>query len=223
MVINLLEREDRLVSFVRHWSWLEVELSEGILHNVPHTGCGLAHIKAIRKGLEHAEWCMVLEDDAILTCDKQYFLNIIHTLTQSITWDAVFLGASSHLEYPEPKNVTKINEYCFTCESTKSIRNCSAMLWSRRCLPLLEEYESILSTGCIFPIDRMLLSHEYPWHLENMKWSTPCPSRLKIVPHVWICKDSLVIQQPGVISDQTGEANINLRDDYLTKLYEKAK
>jgi GR25 family glycosyltransferase involved in LPS biosynthesis len=222
LVINLAHRTDKLDCFLQHWSWLVTERSEGILHSVPHTGCGLAHIAAIRKGLQYHEWCLILEDDAILNCEKEYFIGKINQVTQNLYWDAVFLGACSHLDFAEPSSVKKIDDTFFMCESTKSIRCCVAMLWSRNALPMLEKYESLLLEGHIFPIDRLLLSGEYPW--ENVeKWNTsPMSICMNHKSKVLICKEQLVTQQLKVRSDNTNEENEDLRDNYLQQLYQRA-
>lgn len=227
LVINLPTRPERMASFEEKWKWLPHERVEGIFSNVPHTGCGLAHIRAIRKGLGEAEWCLVLEDDARLLCSPLYFMGRIQEALSGIdSWDAVFLGAASHTVFPQPERIQKVSDHFFTCSRTKSIRSCSAMLWSRSALPLLEEFERILQEGHSFAIDRYLTSHRYPWVYEpaDDSWDEDAESRLFLIekiPRVWICSEHLVYQEPGIHSDNTGEAAGDYRESsiqYLQKL-----
>jgi len=220
LVINLPSRSDRMELFKEHWNWLKYEQVDGILSDILHTGCGLAHVNAIRRGLLSHEWCLVLEDDARLGCSKEVFLERIEEATQDLSWDAVFLGANSHTIFPEPKKIERVSISFFRSSKTKSIRNCTAMLWSRRALPLLLEFERILNEGHVFPIDRMLLSFAYPWvctrttgdEAEHSTDITP-------IPVVWICRDCLVIQEVGLLSDNELTPREDLTDSYLEQLF----
>jgi GR25 family glycosyltransferase involved in LPS biosynthesis len=220
VVINLSSRPDRMELFGRHWDWLEYERIDGVVSDIPHTGCGLAHVNAIRQGLCDHEWCLILEDDARLSCSRDVFLHRIEEATASIEWDAVFLGANSHKIFPEPEKIERVSGSFFMCSKTKSIRSCTAMLWSRRALPLIAEFERILREGHVFPIDRMLISFTYPWvctrttgdEAEHTTEITP-------VPVVWVCKDGLVIQEVGLLSDNELELRECLADSYLEHLF----
>ena len=220
LVINLPSRSDRMELFKQHWNWLKYEQVDGILSDILHTGCGLAHVNAIRQGLLTHEWCLVLEDDARLNCSKEMFLQRIEEATRDLSWDAVFLGANSHNIFPEPEKIERISGSFFRCSKTKSIRNCTAMLWSRRALPLITEFERILKEGYVFPIDRMLLSFAYPWvctrttgdEAEHSTDITPTPV-------VWICRDCLTIQEVGLLSDNELIPREDLTDSYLEYLF----
>ena len=72
IVINLPFRSERMELFKKHWDWLNYEQIDGIISDTLHTGCGLAHVNAIREGLRSHEWCLILEDDARLNCSKRY-------------------------------------------------------------------------------------------------------------------------------------------------------
>ena len=162
LVINLQSRIDRLISFIEHWTeYGPIERIDGVLSHIPHTGCGLAHINAIRAGLKDNEWCLVLEDDARLTSSIDEFKSMIEEATKH-DCDAVFLGANVDLLFPDPESVEIVSESFMKVSRTKSIRSCTAMLWSRRSLPLVDEFERILKDGHVFPIDRMLSSFAYP-------------------------------------------------------------
>ena len=224
IVINLIDRNDRLDQFISEWSWLDFDVCEGIRDKILHKGCGLAHIKAIREGLKNNEWCLILEDDAILNCSRDKFLSIIEDVTKQVTWDAVFLGAISDNKFSAPKKIVHVHSLFFQACETKSLRSCSAMLWSRNCLKVIDEYEKILNQNYIFAIDRMLTSHYYPWIFENNEWDE-CEVAIKIdiIPNVWICKDCLVTQRVGILSDNTNEVSINYEDNikYTNYLYNK--
>lgn len=216
IVINLPSRPDRMELFKQHWDWLEYERMDGILSEILHTGCGLAHVNAIRRGLLDHEWCLVLEDDARLTCSRDVFLHRIEEATKLIKWDAVFLGANSHRIFPEPQKIERVSDSFFKCSKTKSIRNCTAMLWSRRALPLIDEFERILNEGYVFPIDRMLLSFAYPWVCTR---TTGDESEHAIditpTPNVWVCEECLAFQEVGLLSDNELVPREDLSDSCL--------
>jgi GR25 family glycosyltransferase involved in LPS biosynthesis len=221
IVINLKSRPERLKKFQNYWSsFLDFEVSDGILHDVPHTGCGLAHIAAIRKGLQHSEWCLILEDDAELDCPISEFLDKIDNAVKLLpAWGAVNLGAVSHLRFDKPECVTKINDHFFKVSRTKSLRSCTAMLWSHYALPFINTYEQILLNGHIFPIDRMLFAWKYPWILDTFGEGDECFNSIQInVPDIYISRKCLVIQKI-TLSDNTGILSEDLRDDYLEKLF----
>jgi hypothetical protein len=224
LVINLKDRIDRLELFKKEWSWLPFEVSEGIRDEILHKGCGLAHINAIRKGLSENEWCLILEDDAVLNCTRKVFLEQIQLVTQSpIQWDAVFLGANSHTLFPKPTHIKRVNNDFFKVSKTKSIRSCTAMLWSRNSFPLLESYEKILKKDVIFAIDRMLTSQCYPWELKDEEWDeSQYTETIDVLPNVWICKNCLVLQREGLYSDNTLKNAFNYDDKsvYLNTLYD---
>ena len=65
VVINLPERIERLQNMKNQFGLFIV--SNGVKHSMPHTGCALAHIQAIRKALQNGEeYCLIMEDDCIL-------------------------------------------------------------------------------------------------------------------------------------------------------------
>ena len=220
IVINLHFRSERMELFKQHWNWLNYERIDGVISDTLHTGCGLAHMNAIRRGLLTHEWCLILEDDARLNCSKDIFLERIEEATRDLSWDAVFLGANSHTIFPEPEKIERVSGSFFRCSKTKSIRSCTAMLWSRRALPLITEFERILKEGYVFPIDRMLLSFAYPWvctrttgdEAEHSTEITPTPV-------VWICRHCLAIQEVGLLSDNELIPREVLYDSYLEYLF----
>jgi hypothetical protein len=220
LVINLPFRSDRMELFNQHWNWITYERSDGLLSDILHTGCGLAHVNAIRKGLRSHEWCLVLEDDARITCSREVFLQRIEEATADIIWDAVCLGANSHRIFPEPESVERISASFFKCSKTKSLRSCTAMLWSRRALPLLDEFERILNDGHLFPIDRMLLSFAYPWVCTRTT-GDEAEDTTDIIPTpvVWVCRECLAIQEVGLLSDNELVPREDLYDSYLEYLF----
>jgi hypothetical protein len=206
--------------FDQHWKWLPYERIDGLLSTILHTGCGLAHVTAIRAGLRSHEWCLVLEDDARLTCSREVFLQRIEEATANLTWDAVCLGANSHRLFPEPESIERVSASFFTCSPTKSLRSCTAMLWSRRALPLLDDYERILKEGHVFPIDRMLFSGAYPWVCTRITGDeADHASTLTPRPVVWVCRDCLAIQEVGLLSDNELVPREVLLDSYLDHLF----
>ena len=220
VVINLVSRPDRMKLFKDHWDWLDYDRVDGVVSDTLHTGCGLAHVNAIRWGLRDHEWCLVLEDDARLACTRETFIDYIKEATTFIEWDAVFLGANSHPIFPEPETVEHTSPSFFKCSKTKSIRNCTAMLWSRRALPLIAEYERILKEGHVFPIDRMLLSFSYPWICTRTS-GDEAEDAIDITPTpvAWVCKDCPALQEVGLLSDNELRPREDVIDSYLEYLF----
>jgi len=221
LVINLPHRKDRLESFMKHWDWIgNIDVIDGVLSDTLHTGCGLAHINAIRKGLSNADWCLVLEDDAKLNCSPSDFLNSVNEAAARTEWDAVMLGPNSHRQFHAPSDVFSISPNFIKVSCTKSIRSCTGMLWSKRALPLIQEYSRLLNQGHIFPIDRMITSFKYPWICTRDTWDeAPNAVPIEPLPILWISSRVLVFQEPGIFSDNTYAAS----DDFLSDSVEYMK
>ena len=223
LVINLPHRRDRLELFKKHWDWLgHIDVVDGIFSDVLHTGCGLAHISAIRKGLGGADWCLVLEDDARLNCERTDFLRMIHEAALRCTeWDAVMLGPNSHRLFAPPDDVRTVSANFLKVSCTKSIRNCTGMLWSKRARPLVQEYSNILNQGYVFPIDRMITSFKYPW-ICTRDTGDEAPGAVPIcpLPNVWMSSRVLVFQEPGILSDNTHDRSGDFLDDSIVYMKE---
>lgn len=223
LVINLELRLDRLKLFMEHWAaYGLIERVDGVLTDIPHTGCGLAHINAIRIGLKDNDWCLILEDDARLMCSVDKFKLIIEEASQH-NCDAIFLGANVDLLFSDPDSVHIMSANFMKVSRTKSIRSCTAMLWSKRSLPLVNEYERILKSGIVFPIDRMLTSFAYPWIVTHTNGDeAPNCKLINPLPSVLICKKSLVIQEVGIFSDNTHDLSEDVSKgttEFLNNLY----
>jgi len=228
LVINLPHRRDRLDSFMKHWNWLgHIDVVDGVLSDTLHTGCGLAHINAIRKGLSNAHWCLVLEDDARLNCSRSDFLNAVNEAAgQCIEWDVVMLGPNSHRLFHAPSEVFSISPNFIKVSCTKSIRSCTGMLWSKNAIPLIQEYSRLLNQGYVFPIDRMITSFKYPWVCtRDTGDEAPNAVTIEPLPNLWISSRVLVFQEPGIFSDNTYAASHDFLSDsveYMKELCTRA-
>jgi hypothetical protein len=145
VVINLPHRKDRLDRIMKDWP--EAQVVPGVIHEMPHTGCGLAHIGAIRKGLETSPVCLVLEDDAELVVPRADVDDFIKNLKPR-GWDVISLGTQHDNTDPEARSVDTL-KFCrkdemVQCEPTSRLVSTHACLWSVSALPLLEEYEVAL-------------------------------------------------------------------------------
>ena len=212
---------------MKHWEWLgHIDVVDGVLSDTLHTGCGLAHINAIRKGLSNAHWCLVLEDDARLNCSPLEFLNAVYEAVARTEWDVVMLGPNSHRLFHAPSEVFSISTNFIKVSCTKSIRSCTGMLWSKRALPLIQEYSRLLNQGYVFPIDRMITSFKYPW-ICTRDTGDEAPNAIPIspLPNVWISSRVLVFQEPGIFSDNTYAASHDFLSDsvdYMKELCTRA-
>ena len=228
LVINLPHRRDRLDMFMKHWEWLgHIDVVDGVLSDTLHTGCGLAHINAIRKGLSNARWCLVLEDDARLNCSNTDFLNAVNEAAGQCTeWDVVMLGPNSHRLFHAPTEIYQVSPNFIKVSCTKSIRSCTGMLWSKRAMPLIQEYSRLLNQGHVFPIDRMITSFKYPW-VCTRDTGDEAPNAVSIypLPNLWISSRVLVFQEPGIFSDNTYAASHDFLSDsveYMKELCTRA-
>ena len=213
---------------MKHWEWIgNIDVVDGVLSDRLHTGCGLAHINAILKGLSNADWCLVLEDDARLNCSRSEFLTAMNEAVQRCNdWDAVILGPNSHRIFSPPSDVVSVSTNFIKVSCTKSIRSCTGMLWSKNALPLIQEYSKILNQGCVFPIDRMITSFKYPW-ICTRDTGDEAPNAVPIcpLPNLWISSRVLVFQEPGIFSDNTYAASHDFLSDsveYMKELVSRA-
>lgn len=214
--------------FMKHWNWLgHIDVVDGVLSDTLHTGCGLAHINAIRKGLSNASWCLVLEDDARLNCSNTDFLNSVNeAVTRYTEWDAVMLGPNSHRLFHAPTEIYQVSTNFIKVSSTKSIRNCTGMLWSKNAIPLIQEYSRLLNEGYVFPIDRMITSFKYPW-ICTRDTGDEAPNAVPIypLPNLWISSRVFVFQESGIFSDNAYAISDDLLSDsveYMKELVSKA-
>jgi GR25 family glycosyltransferase involved in LPS biosynthesis len=213
---------------MKHWNWLgHIDVVDGVLSDTLHTGCGLAHINAIRKGLSNASWCLVLEDDARLNCSNTDFLNSVNeAVTRYTEWDAVMLGPNSHRLFHAPTEIYQVSTNFIKVSSTKSIRNCTGMLWSKNAIPLIQEYSRLLNEGYVFPIDRMITSFKYPW-ICTRDTGDEAPNAVPIypLPNLWISSRVFVFQESGIFSDNAYAISDDLLSDsveYMKELVSKA-
>jgi GR25 family glycosyltransferase involved in LPS biosynthesis len=236
IVINLPERTDRLESFYKIWPW-NFSVSEGVKHEVPHSGCGLAHVKAIRKALATPEpYCLVVEDDAEFIGDFTELEKVIVELGKhSDEWDCVLLSVEcDKANQSPPSTVVRVHPYCIQVSSTYAISTTTACLWSRSALPLLDEYERALQTGSFIPIDRFLLADSWDqdsWKIIEEKnilafstepWKRASRDSYWNMPRVWIC-DAPVSYQLYQSDKHTSSNNpyngVGLKHKSETKLF----
>jgi hypothetical protein len=217
LVINLPHRKDKLDLFMQRWSWLgDIEVVPGQRSDIPHTGCGLAHVLAAKIGLSNSEWCLVFEDDAEIDCSHQEFLDGVHEATSRVSeWDCVLLSPA-HMVDPvsvdtAPLRITRrISDSFVTCPPNKSLSSTACLLWSKTALPMIAEYETLLKDEHIFPIDRAIMfqrwesKHQTGFHTPTWipKYDTV---ELKNKLNVWIKIKHIVFQTPGIVSDNTLE------------------
>jgi len=218
VVINLPHRKDRLDRIMKDWP--EAQVVPGVIHEMPHTGCGLAHIGAIRKGLETSPVCLVLEDDAELVVPRADVEDFIKNLKPR-GWDVISLGTQHDNTDPEARSVDTL-KFCrkdemVQCEPTSRLVSTHACLWSVSALPLLEEYEDALEKGAFLPIDRLIFNNR--WHPDDKSSWEPClelalkglkpPHITWNVPRSWSTLRMMFVQQFGNLSDHTNKVNLD--------------
>jgi len=225
MVINLPERKDRLESMRRQFGKFTVV--EGIRHPMPHTGCGLAHIDAIQKGLASKEWCLVLEDDCTLLVSLEEFEKLVEELACE-DFDVCVLNPNhdtlGELKMGLGEIKIKKSGKLFQTNPTNRLVSTHAYIAKRSILPKLEEFERVLLRNDIFlPIDRLFFAdHWDPKELTTfercllqkkppyIKWTTP---RTKI-----FIETMVVVVSDTFVSDHTGEKFPDIKID-TQKLY----
>lgn len=224
VVINLPHRTDRLEKIMKDWP--EALVVPGVIHSMPHTGCGLAHINAIRTGLKNAPVCLVLEDDAHLLVSRSDVELFMSNLKLGF-WDVISLGTQHDNTDPEARSVESL-EFCIRdgmvqCEPTSRLVSTHACIWSVDALPLLQEYEDALMKGAFLPIDRLIFNHR--WHPDDKSSWEPClelalkgvkpPPIYWNVPRSWSSLKMMFVQLYGDVSDHTNKANEDYTDQNL--------
>ena len=222
LVINLPERTDRLRNFKQHWSWLgNIRVSAGVRHPTPHSGCGYAHIRAIREGLKRSEVCLILEDDAHFDGDRDEFKRVLTTLAKEDEWDAIVFGVEGDGANRRPQKAVRVHPLCIQLEPSEVPSATHAVMWRRSALPLLYEYEKILDAQYFLPIDRMLFMdawcHEVWARWDGVptasdialhSWKGPSNDLVWNTPRTWICDHPdmvKLIQIEEFVSDHTHE------------------
>jgi hypothetical protein len=220
VVINLPHRSDRLEKILKVWP--DARVVPGVIHDMPHTGCGLAHVSAIREGLKDSEMCLVLEDDAELIVPKSYVEYFISCLKIG-NWDVISLGTQHDYSGDSPLKICSFQGRV-QVEPTSRLISMQACVWNRDALPLLDEYEDALRKGAFFPIDRMIFSNS--WCPEDQSTWEPCidlaltKSLQKIMPPAiswqtprsWTSRQ-MFEQRRNDISDQTKTFRVELEKE----------
>jgi len=209
-------RKDRLETMLAVWP--EACIQSGIIASMPHTGCALAHIQAIKKGLAQNNVCLVLEDDAELLVPKEEFLRIVHDIAQDHEhFDAcVICPNHDDIVTNQPNfKVYKKSRNCFQTPPTNYLISTHCVLYTSKALPLFEEYEKRLLAEYIFlPIDRFLFTNE--WDPHNASTWEPCifEKNFKMPqlvtwtqPNTWFYVNDIVRQNSQSISDHTKQIN----------------
>lgn len=223
LVINLPEHTERLQSFQENWNWLgDIEVVPGVRHAIPHSGCGLAHVNAVRRGLAESEVCLVFEDDARFDGDRDEFLNILKTLPDcSSQWDAIVLGVEGDGARRDPVSALRVHPLCLQLSPSEVPSQTHVVMWSRSALPIIAEYEKIIMDGYFLPIDRFLFMDSWyhqvwaRWEpirtskeIANSPWLAPSNDLLWNIPRTWICDHpsmSKLIQSDMFMSEHSGK------------------
>jgi len=243
IVINLPWRHDRLAEFTKKWP-VDFLVQEGVTHRMPHTGCGLSHVNAIRKGLNSTgnNTVLVLEDDCDLDINFDLFCDLLEEVDSHYDdFDVIVFDPSHDDSSSKPIEdlcVKRVFGNCVKVEPNTRLIGCHCCLWSKRALPMLEEYENALKKYYFLPIDRMIFNNKWSsadletWErcIDNMFKSSknsnhvvPMPPDLQWTPPTtWVCTDHVVKLRPSV-SDHTREVNNMPNADVLMKKLKSAK
>jgi GR25 family glycosyltransferase involved in LPS biosynthesis len=213
VVINLPERNDRLKNMKKQFGD-NFQIQEGIRHEMPHTGCGLAHIAAIRKGLNNSEFCIVLEDDCELLVSLELFKKTMKTLIESQDdFDVIVINPNHDVtRFSTIESIKKAN--CYQVCPNIIVNNIHCCIYSKSILPLLAEYEEILQKNYYLPIDRLYFSNF--WDIQcketfescfdshrNLKKELPPPLTWNTPKSFVYIDTDLIIQNKDFISDNT--------------------
>jgi hypothetical protein len=235
VVINLEENKDRLEEMKKQWPAFQV--SRGIKHSVPHSGCGLAHVSAARLGLQNSETCLVLEDDAMFCGNIKDLDKCISSIVESKNkWDAVIIGVEGDGANRVPQKAIRVHEYCIQLESSEVPSQTHAVLWNRSALPLLKDYETLLLSNVFLPIDRFLTMdswHHSVWarwipqptasETKLYPWKKPSNDYMWNMPRTWICDYDPVtfhmIQNQKFISNHTSIDGQGYKNKEITRQF----
>ena len=199
IVINLPQAKERWSNIQKkmnsHFSLTRID---GVINPIKFAGCSFAHINAARKGLENKDFCLVFEDDAEFISEDSAieFKLKIEELQKWNNFDfVVFANAECDSDVrPEISYVekwidvakTNVDSFVSILDHTEKIVGMTAVLYSKRSLPLLKEYENYLKTAKhpIITIDRLMFQN----HLYSFMWNKPV---------VWIPTKQYLRQRTG--------------------------
>jgi len=230
VVINLPERKDRLAKMKSVWP--SAIIQEGIRAKMPHTGCALAHIQAIRKGFLSSPVCLILEDDLELLVPKHQFLDTIKEVAKEFyKFDVAVVspnyddlqGSQVNAAF-QCKRVHESN--WFQAEPTFHLLSTHCCVWSKRSLPLLERYEQMLLTERVFlPIDRFVFTNVWDPSIaftfetcisDTFDSDAEMPGRVEwTMPTTWFNPSQIVQQASNETSDHTNQPNIVFVNKHL--------
>ena len=177
-VINLPERYERWKTVKKNWSHIFdiIVRVNGIRSPVPHSGCGLAHISAIKLAFLSypGKPAIILEDDVVPepSLTKETFLDVYmeaSRLTQQ--YDAIYLKPMCQevVMFRKTKSL-----FFHDFEPTQNIFCNAFMIYSPR-IGFLEEYENhLLTEKTVVPIDRLLTSDSFAGYFYEKPVSWLC-------------------------------------------------
>ena len=220
-VINLPHRTDRWQKMQQNWMGIVDTLVrvDGVKSLKRFQGCALAHISAIRTAWNAQEQegslgkiVLVLEDDSVpqegLTRSK--LLDILtEARNASAEFDALYLSPlidSSLLDHTSIKDLdevlSKTSTRFFRASPTQLLICCAMMVYSKRVLNWLDEYEAHvndINAQETIPNDRILSSDS---------WKSLNEQRIYNRPEVWVTSHQVAYVGDSK-SDNGGESRIS--------------
>jgi GR25 family glycosyltransferase involved in LPS biosynthesis len=135
---------------------------DGVKSSKKYAGCALAHINAIRRGLQHADYCIVLEDDIMPDGIEQKIITFIESIQHLFpVLDAISLC-------PTFDRALSTSDYFFTAgdllviNTTGLVSGAAGMIYTRRILRCLDQYEThVLNSPWIVPNDRLFSTSSF--------------------------------------------------------------
>jgi len=177
-VINLPERNERWKLMKTNWSHIfdKIVRVNGIRSPIPHAGCALAHISAIKLAFcsEPGKPAIILEDDIIPhpSLTRETFLHVFMEASRvSDHYDAIYFKPMCHtiITFRETESLL-----FYDFEPTLKFFCNAFMMYSPR-LRFLEEYENhLLTEKIVVPIDRLFSSDSFWGFFYNKPVSWFC-------------------------------------------------
>jgi GR25 family glycosyltransferase involved in LPS biosynthesis len=182
----------------RDWDGiLNLTRVDGVKSSKKYAGCALAHINAIRIGLEKAPYCIVLEDDVMpdsLTAESvKSFIHSVEHLFPAL--DAISLCPTFDRDINSQDTFIADGDL-LVVNPTGLISGAAAMIYTRRILRSLPVYQSHISfSPWVIPNDRLFSTSSFGF----FKYS---PLQAAIPKH-YLCKLSSTAKESDNFSGGT--------------------
>ena len=215
-VINLDHRTDRWQDMQKEWSRIfTLQRISAVKSKKKYLGCAQSHINAIRLAFSlypQQSYCIVLEDDVKPLKSREYFEQLMKKLSTLEGLDCVSLNSTFDRTVTNETFLT-VPSLDFLVINSESylMSGTSFMIYSRRVLGILDEYQRHLDTSSIkIPNDRLFSTSKYGIYTYS--------PLICAVPQEMVCD----LSELASVSDNFGGGEYKNHKENLDKLIQNS-